>query len=200
MHACEIMSGLEGWKLERVVANNPEPGWDIKLSESVASRWPDVELRKSGRWEDLLGENYDLVLSVLYDRVIGQSLIDQCGLILNCHLGKLPEYRGVRPANWALKNRETVHGVTIHVVDRVVDAGAIAAQVVFPIWPEVDEVRDVWMRSRDYAQILLRDTLSRIQHLQFAVQEQKLAKTYFSAQDAQLGDRRGWTREIARDH
>ena len=43
-----------------------------------------------------------------------QNFIDSCKNIINLHNSPLPKYRGVRPINWALKNGEHSHGVTIH--------------------------------------------------------------------------------------
>src|SRR5262245_20299698 len=87
LHACQVVAELDGWSLTKVVSNRDEPDWDLRLSDEVASRWPDTELSRSGDWKDLLGGGYDLVLSVLYDRIIGQPLIRESSRILNCHLG-----------------------------------------------------------------------------------------------------------------
>lgn len=185
----------EGWSLAKVVTNRDEPDWDVKLSDLVALHWPGLELSRSGNWQDLLGGYYDLVVSVLYDRIIGQSLIEQSVRIINCHLGRLPQYRGMRPANWALKNGELTHGVTIHEIDAGIDSGPIIAQVVFTIWPAIDEVRDLWHRSREYARILIDQTLPRIDSIQSVAQDETIAKTYYRSNDYLLENRINWTRK-----
>ncbi|WP_199856850.1 formyltransferase family protein [Nocardia suismassiliense] len=194
LHACEIASQIDGWSVSKVVVNEIEPDWDIRFSDHVADRWPDIELCRSGDWRELLWGEFDLVLSMQYDRVIGGSLLLESGRVLNCHLGRLPSYRGMRPVNWALKNRESVHGVTIHEVIERVDSGPIVSQVLFPIWPAVDEVRDVWIRSRKYAALLISDTLPKIDSIAAQPQDESFAKTYYLSDDRFLGDRLGWVR------
>lgn len=88
----------------------------------------------------------DLLLSVQYDRIFRQSDLVKFKRCLNIHYSPLPRYRGMRPVNWALKNGERVHGVTIHEIDEGIDTGPIVAQTTFSINPWVDEVDDVYRR------------------------------------------------------
>ena len=195
IRACEVISRQADMALEVIMPVRDEPEWDSKLSAEAEARWPGAELLRSGDWRDLLGRNYDIVVSVLYDQIIGSSLISECSRIINCHLGPLPKYRGVRPANWALKNGELVHGVTIHDLVPEIDAGPIIAQVKFPIWPHLDEVRDVWQRSRRYAGVLLEEVLPLVRDLPSCPQDNSMATTYYYRDDWKLGERRYWTRQ-----
>ena len=52
----------------------------------------------SGDWRELEPGRCDLVVSVLYDKIIGPELIHATPQIINCHPGRLPQYRGVRPS------------------------------------------------------------------------------------------------------
>ena len=47
---------------------------------------------------------------------------------LNVHDGLLPEYAGFSPMLWALLNRESHVGVTVHEMNEVLDGGPIVAQ------------------------------------------------------------------------
>ena len=58
------------------------------------------------------------------------------GRSLNFHPGLLPEYAGLHTHQWAIRNGEHEFGVTVHRIERTVDAGAIVGQVRFPIRPE----------------------------------------------------------------
>lgn len=194
VHTCELVSDLDGWELAAVVPNAGEPDWDVRLTDAAPERWPDVPLVRSGDWRELLDGGYDLVISLLYNRIIGRQLIERCGRIVNCHPGRLPQYRGVQPGNWSLLNGERWHGVTLHEVDEGVDTGPILAQVLFPIWPEIDEVRDVWQRALTHGRQLLSDTLPRIDAIRGVPQDESLARTYYSREEPELGARRGWTR------
>ncbi len=53
---------------------------------------------------------------------------------INYHAGITPKYRGQNGAYWALRQRDPEHaGVTVHVVDRGVDTGAVLYQAVTPV-------------------------------------------------------------------
>ncbi|GAA3846919.1 hypothetical protein GCM10022226_83200 [Sphaerisporangium flaviroseum] len=39
--------------------------------------------------------------------------------------------------NWALRNGETVHGITIHRIDTGIDTGPVIAEALFSIWPDI---------------------------------------------------------------
>ncbi|MEZ0089202.1 formyltransferase family protein [Streptacidiphilus sp. EB129] len=192
-HACETIAALPDTVLDTVVPVAEEPDWDIRLSGYVTDRWPATCLVRSGDWHDLEG-HFDLVFSVLYDRIIGPDLIDRAEHIINFHPGRLPHYRGVRPVNWALRNRENLHGVTIHAIDAGVDTGPVLAEALFSIWPETDEVYDVWQRSMAHGRLLISDTLPRLDHIAPREQDEALAVTHHSRDNAQLGDRSDWTR------
>lgn len=194
-HACQVIAELPGTVLDTVIPVAEER--DVRLSDAVAERWPEVRLLRSGDWRDLEPGRCDLVVSVLYDRIIGPSLIDGTRTIINCHPGRLPEYRGARPVNWALYNGEHLHGVTLHVIEAGVDSGPVLGEVVFSIWPEVDEVRDVWERSMRYGKLLLSDTLPRLDRVVPREQDAARAVTYYRADSDRLGDRSDWTRAQA---
>ncbi len=191
---CDIVAAMSGWVLEAVVPDQPAPYWDIVLERHVRGRWPDARVIASGDWRELTGGHFDLVISVLYNRIIGRDLIAGCGRILNFHPGRLPEYRGVRPMNWALHNGERLHGVTIHEIDEGIDSGPILAQALFSIWPQIDEVRDVWDRSMAMGRLLMAETLPRLEQLTGTPQDESRAGVYFSSQTKDLGERAGWTR------
>src|SRR5690606_15634116 len=116
----------------------------------------------SGRVQDLAAvigsARVDLAISVFYDKILKPWFIDSCGRILNVHNGPLPRYQGVSPINWALKNGEHEHGVTIHELTAGIDSGPIVSQVTYSIYPEIDEVIDVYHRALEYAWLLFKQT------------------------------------------
>ena len=121
----------EAYELRTVVPVVPEPAWtDSLLGWSEAA---GVEHVPSGDYRDLASEEgdwaTDLAVSVFYDRILPDWFIRRCGRILNIHNGPLPRYRGVSPINWALKNEERLHGVTIHEITPGIDDGPIVAQI-----------------------------------------------------------------------
>lgn len=196
-HACEVIAALPGTVLDAVIPNASEPQWDLCLSDYVAQRWPEVRVIDSGDWRDLEPGRCDLVFSVLYDKIIGPGLIDATQQIINCHPGRLPGYRGTRPVNWALRNREHLHGITIHVIDQGIDSGPIIAEAAFSIWPDVDEVKDVWQRAMEHGRLLISDTLPRLERIVPRPQDASLAVTHCSRDNHALGYRSDWTRELS---
>jgi methionyl-tRNA formyltransferase len=137
----------------------------------------------------------DLVISIGYDKILKPEFLERHGLCLNLHNSPLPRYRGMRPINWALKNGERTHGVTLHQITAGIDDGPIYGQIKFPIWPEIDEVRDVYERCSHYGLELCRDVLPKIDQIAPVEQDETLA-TYYSGDQADLlGDRKDWTRE-----
>lgn len=194
-HACEVIASLPGTVLDTVVPNAAEPEWDVRLSQYVAARWPHTRIVESGDWRELEPGRCPLVVSVLYDKIIGRELIDATDQIVNCHPGRLPEYRGARPVNWALRNGEHLAGITLHRIDPGIDSGPILAEALFSIWPDTDEVRDVWLRAMQYGKQLLSDTLPRLDRITPRPQDTSRAVTHYLRDNAQLGERSDWTRQ-----
>lgn len=55
---------------------------------------------------------------------------------LNIHDSLLPQYAGFSPVLWALLNRESHVGVTVHRMDEGLDTGPIVAQEAVPVGPK----------------------------------------------------------------
>jgi methionyl-tRNA formyltransferase len=186
----------EAYELRTVVPVVPEPAWtDSFLGWSEAA---GVEHVPSGDYRDLASEEgdwaTDLAVSVFYDRILPDWFIRRCRRILNIHNGPLPRYRGVSPINWALKNEERLHGVTIHEITPGIDDGPIVAQALYSIYPEVDEVRDVYARALEFAWTLFEQTMPMLDRIEAAPQDDSQALYYSLADNERLGERRGFTR------
>src|SRR5258708_2170797 len=137
------------YKLLMVVPVIPEPTWTDSFTSWA--REAQVPFMESGHYKDILDVtknnwSIDLAVSVTYDKIIKEWFINKCKRIINIHNGPLPQYRGVSPINWALKNKETTHGVTIHEITPGIDDGPIISQINFSIYSEFDEVLDVYKR------------------------------------------------------
>lgn len=76
----------------------------------------------------------DLIFSAGWRRLLPDSLfsIPKHG-VLNLHDGKIPEYRGFAPINWAVINGEDKLGITIHYIDEGIDTGDIILQKEIPL-------------------------------------------------------------------
>ena len=186
------------YDLTLIVPVIPEPKWTGSLS--TWARNHGISIVDSGHFRDIPNVmdptwKVDLVLSVFYDRIIKDWFIQKCDRILNLHNGPLPRYRGVSPINWALKNEEAEHGVTIHEITPGIDDGPIVGQLKYSIYPEFDEVRDVLNRSVEYGWTLLLQTLPLLDQIKARPQVEPEALYYNSKQNALLGERRNFTKK-----
>ena len=192
------------YDLRLVVPVIPEPTWTDSLSG-----WAEAHNRplvRSGHYKDIpnvVGDDWhvDLAFSVFYDKIIKEWFIKKCTRILNLHNGPLPKYRGVSPINWALKNGEPQHGVTIHAITPGIDDGPIYGQVLYSIYPDFDEIRDVYARALEYGWTLFTQTMPLVEQITPMEQDHGRATYYTLQQNRDLGDRRDFTRRasIARD-
>ena len=183
-------------ELVAVVPSMPEPAWTESLVDWATARGvPHVE---SGDFRDLPafrdGDSIDLAFSVFYSKIIKADFIAACGRILNLHNGPLPRYRGVSPINWALRNEERSHGVTIHEITPGIDDGPIVAQTTYSVFPEFDEVRDVYARALEFGWTLFRETMPIVDRIEPAPQDESQALYYSLGDNERLGDRRNFTR------
>jgi len=186
------------YDLKLIVPVMPEPAWTDSLADWARAR--GVPIVASGHFKDIpdvMSNDWqaDLVLSVFYDKIIKEWFIKKCSRILNLHNGPLPKYRGVSPINWALKNGETHHGVTIHEITPGIDDGPIYSQVQFSIYPDVDEVKDVYARALEYGWTLFTQTMPMLDRITPRVQDEAQATYYNLAKNSELGERRSFTRQ-----
>jgi methionyl-tRNA formyltransferase len=185
------------YRLTAVVPVMPEPAWAPSLADWAKKN--GVPVVESGHYKDLpnvAGADWgaDLAMSVFYDKIIKAWFIDKCKQIINLHNGPLPKYRGVSPINWALKNGEREHGVTIHEITPGIDDGPIIGQVKYSIYPEMDEVVDVYKRSLEYGWTLFQQTLPMIESIEPRKQDESHATYYSRSDNARLEERSGFTR------
>ncbi len=73
--------------------------------------------------------NPDLFILAGYGLILKQKCLDIPDILsINLHGGKLPEYRGSSPMNWALINGEKNVSISIVEVDSGIDTGSILAE------------------------------------------------------------------------
>jgi len=99
----------------------------------------------------------DAVVVAAYGLLIPEVLLER-GLWLNVHPSLLPRWRGAAPVERALLAGDTETGVTIHETVKELDAGPVAAQRAFPLWPE-DDAGTVYARAAELAVELLDEVL-----------------------------------------
>jgi len=193
IHAANYFDLNGQYSLDYVVPRVPEPTWTIKFSAWAKSQKLRVII--SGDCNDVPHTQIDIAFITNFNKIVTPEFINRCGVVLNLHSAPLPKYRGVSPVNWALKNNETEHGVTLHVVDEGVDTGPIISQMKFTIYPEFEEVEGVYWRAYEYARLLFDQTMPILDKITPREQDNSLASFYKHSDDVRLGDRRWFTKK-----
>ena len=176
----------------------PEPTWTDSFKDWANSEnLPIIASGDYGEIENVNDPNWkvDLCFSVFYDKIIKDWFIRKCNKILNLHNAPLPKYRGVQPINWALKNNEDKHGVTIHEITPGIDDGPIISQLEYSIYPYFDEVRDVYERALNYSWMLFEQTIPILDKIIPKEQDDSAATYYSRKQSNQLEERQNFTKE-----
>jgi len=198
IRVCEWFLSAERYSLTAIVPVIPEPTWTASLVQWARAK--NVIVVGSGHYKDIPehgteGWAIDLAVSIFYDKMIKESFIGKCKRIINLHNGPLPKYRGVSPINWALKNGEREHGVTIHEITPGIDDGPVIGQLKYSIYPEFDEVIDVYKRAIEYGWTLFQQTIPLLDKIKPVRQDESKATYYSKFDNPILAERRDFTRQ-----
>jgi methionyl-tRNA formyltransferase len=87
--------------------------------------------------------------------------------------------------------------VTIHEIAPGIDDGPIVAQLTYSIYPEHDEVEDVYRRALAYGWTLFEQTMPLLDRIEATPQDERQAIYYRAGDDERLGDRRSFRRELS---
>ena len=99
-------------------------GWEVRLAEAVAS------------------SRADIVVLAGFMRILTATFLDRwLDRVLNVHPSLLPAFRGADAVGDALAAGVRVTGVTVHLVDELVDHGPILAQEAVVVLPDDDRER-----------------------------------------------------------
>jgi methionyl-tRNA formyltransferase len=135
-------------KLRRILGRSRHPlaGFGVPL----------IDAGEVGRF------NPDVIVVASFPRIIPAAVLASAGIgALNMHMSPLPRHRGVDPVFWTYWDDDAAAGVTIHWMDRRVDAGDVAAQESLPL-PRGLPSRDLYMKLADVGVTLLAGVLARL--------------------------------------
>lgn len=128
----------EGNLLLRCATHLQAKGWSILLivtNDQNIIAWanttgiPVANPNRQGNLAQLL-QGTDFLFSVNNPWITGDDVIGLKSLTaINYHDSLLPEYAGMFATNRSILNLETVHGITWHLMNHVIDAGDICLQV-----------------------------------------------------------------------
>jgi len=172
----EWFCNSEQYELIQIVPVVPEPSWTDSFIEWANKN--GIATVASGHYKDVFcldeDEKIDLVFSVFYDKIIKKWFIDRCDKILNLH---------------------NSHGVTIHEIAPGIDDGQVYAQLEYSIYPEFDEVIDVYKRALEYGWVLFCQTMPIIDKIAPRSQDHSLATYYDLRKNHLLQERRNFTKD-----
>ena len=130
-----FMLKKEGYDISCILTSKEAPEY-TKVSDDfkqIAKDW-NIPFAKGAKilehTEFLSSSNSDIALSLNYNGIIPQSIIDLFPMgILNAHGGDLPRYRGNACQAWAILNGEEKIGLCIHkMIGGELDSGDIIAK------------------------------------------------------------------------
>jgi methionyl-tRNA formyltransferase len=151
-----------------VLAHPPAPDGPPVASLSAAARrhglplWEPVDASAPALLEALHPLRPDLTVLAGFGQIVRPPFIELArhGCI-NLHAGKLPQYRGSSPLNWALINGEREFTLSIIRVDAGVDTGPVLAEARFPIGID-DTIADLQRVATDAFPRLLLEVVGAI--------------------------------------
>ena len=105
----------------------------------------------------------DLFVLAGYGKILRSNTIEIPDVMcINLHAGKLPQYRGSSPMNWALINGDPSFTLSIIRVDAGIDTGDILVERTFDISPEAT-IRDLHCIANQKFPVMLLEVLSQIE-------------------------------------
>ncbi len=121
-----------------------------KRVRSIISQYGfDVTVLPENKIKQVISANDESTLRLLQElkpgivlvngtRILSKKLLDSTpAVFINMHTGITPQYRGVHGGYWAMVKNDPEHcGVTVHLVDKGVDTGAVLYQSLIQVTPK----------------------------------------------------------------
>ena len=122
----------------------------------------------------------DYLFSILNDQILPFKYLKFIKkLSLNFHDGPLPKYAGLFSSSWAIINKEKIHGVCWHKIEKVIDAGDIFINKKFKI-SNYDTAYDIDTKSILIGIKLFKEIIQNLNLKKNNFKKQNLKKrTYF---------------------
>lgn len=115
-------------------SDNPDQYLAQRSKELGIDFLVEANINSQSFFHKVLTYNVDLFVSMSFNQIFRKQLYSQPTFgTINCHAGKLPEYRGRNILNWALINDEREFGITVHYIDDGIDTGDVILQKTYPI-------------------------------------------------------------------
>lgn len=140
----------------------------------------------------------DLFVSMSYDQIFEKHIISiPLKGIINCHAGKLPDYKGRNVLNWAIINGEKYYGITTHFINEKIDEGNIILQKQYKILCS-DDYNKILNKSYVRCSNLMYLTIKKFLHndiFSYPQKNIKSRKRYFKKRKAK-DEKIDWSKNI----
>ena len=154
--------------IDIVISNNPD-AYGIQRAKNHSINYKIIDNNRFETREDfdqalveeLKDSNPDLIVLAGFMRILTSVVTETFkNKIINIHPSLLPKYPGLDTHNSVIKNGDLKHGVTIHLVNEVLDGGQIIAQGELSVNPNETE-KQLKRRIHSIEHILLPKIVSK---------------------------------------
>ena len=116
-------------------------------------------------------ENVDLVVLAGFMRILGSGFIRNFqSKIINIHPSLLPKYPGLNTHKKVLENKDSEHGVTVHLVDEGLDSGPIIGFIKLKIY-DTESEKDLEGRIHNLEHYIYPKILSELQEGKIVIKD-----------------------------
>jgi methionyl-tRNA formyltransferase len=118
-------------------------------------------------------EEIDFLISVQYHLILKQEHINLAKILaVNLHMASLPEYRGCNQFSFAIYNKSSVFGTTLHQLEAGIDNGKIIAERRFEITSHM-MVKDLYDKTFDESIKLFEENIENILNQKYTLTPQE---------------------------
>lgn len=183
--------------------DDPDAFWDRSVEAAAQSHdlpvYTPADINAPSFVETLEDLDADLFVMSGYNQILDETTLSVPAKgVINLHAGKLPDYRGGSPMNWAIINGESSGVASIHYATERIDAGPILAEETYEIGRN-DTIADIRERVNTIYERLLVDVVTDIEQGTATTREQSVSEgTYYGSRRPQDGEIH-WHRMTARE-
>ena len=130
---CVLSNDPNAYGLERAKLNN------IKTKIINSKDFETSDLFNEGLYNYLKTLDLDLIVLAGFMKILSGTITKTFyGRIINIHPSLLPKYPGLDTHKKVIKNRDSLHGVSVHYVSEELDAGPLIAQGAIKTYKDED--------------------------------------------------------------
>ena len=168
----------------KIVISNKKEAFGLKRAEENGIKSVFVDHKKFESREAfdeklskiIKKENVDLVVLAGFMRILGSDFIRNFHCkIINIHPSLLPKYPGLNTHKKVLENKDSEHGVTVHLVDEGLDSGPIIGFIKLKIF-DTESEKDLEGRIHNLEHYIYPKILSELQEGKIVIKDGEILR------------------------